>query len=296
VSDRFNIDRNLYQINAPFKQIETLTEQYRKMTSDISIAIDKINLYSKEMKKGIESFQKMTESVKDSPIFKKLSSAHNSSSFPHEIYEKIFPSSEFTKEDIKSHENVILQALKDRVPLYFDDMSIKNTFEQAIKLHADGYYLFVCRTIYPEIENVIFTEILEKDPNWLNNLSENLRTDFKRNKHFKTLLRGKPKESSVQYPLLYDKNLTIRENGFYKSHFILALCRTFNNFDVLNLPQENLTAARNLYCHGVKDKADFMDSLNSLLLLDMTLQLLKEYKDSIENQSNSTPLEVSTQK
>ncbi len=258
-----------YRINAVFTQFEKLTTSSKLPESPM---------------------QKMIDAIWNSP-------AHKCGSFPHKIYKTVFKSSDFTIEDIKNKENYILEALQERIPLYFHDMTIQNTFKQAIKLHADEYYLFVCRTIYPEIENVIFTEILKKDPDWFNNLSEGVRNNFKTHEHFKALLNiekvlredpnkpNKPKKKiGIRYPQIYDLERRISKVGFYNIHFIKALCQTFDKFDPLSLPHDNLTAKRNLYCHGVSYKADFMDSLNSLLLLDMTLQFITEYKASLKQE------------
>ena len=248
-----------------------------KNLEEISKKLEPIHSLINENLKKIQPFinlsqelQQSLQQVLKSPEINLLLSFFKSEIFEHELLVNLFPDG-FDKKILENNWNKIQISLKNRWPNSLLNVNRKERLEQIYKAQDAGSYIAVCRSVYPEIECLLREEILFKDTEFTSEFhikSEKQRSDFL-NKNFSPIKKSPYKSFGVS------DDTTLNEIGIFTGVFLWELEECFKSYDPKNNLCENskkeIKNNRHFHCHGWSQKADFIDALYALLMLDMTM-------------------------
>lgn len=254
---------NLPALKKAQESIKVIDESFKKVMSPLSDISQKIRLYDENLRKKILPISNIfalisQESLKlsQNPLFKFYSDVGKSETFEHEVFVRLFPDG-FDKTKLQNNWDRISIFLKERWPdsLMKDDRAER--MEQIYKAQDVGAYIAVCRAVYPEIEALLRDEI-----------KSNHKVSYK------SSIKGNPWG--------VDEDSAISEIGLFTASFVLELERCFESYNPKNNKSDSLENAkkiknnRHFHCHGWSQKAEFIDALNALLMLDMTMRSIDE--------------------
>lgn len=257
------------------KNLEEIGKKLEPIRSLINESLKKIQPFIKLSQEMQQSIQQVLKS----PKINLLLSFFKSGIFEHELLVNLFPDG-FDKKILENNWSEIQISLKNRWPKSLLNNDRKKRLEQIYKAQDAGAYIAVCRAVYPEIECLLREEILFKDTEFLSEFhkkSEKQRSDFL-NKNFSPIKKSPSKSFGVS------DDTALNEINIFTGAFLWELEKCFKSYDPKNNLCENskkeIKNNRHFHCHGWSQKAEFIDALYALLMLDMTMCLI----DKLNNQ------------
>lgn len=256
---------------------------------------ESIKVIDENLRKNILPILKILEPIAQksleflqSPEIKFHLDIERAETFVHEVFVKLFPDG-FDKTELQNNWDGIRIFLKERWPNSLMGEDREERLQQIYKAQDVGAYIAVCRAVYPEIECLLREELLFKNNNFL---SEFLSKEFKdkRTSFFNTSFSPIKKYPYKKFGFSDDTSLN--EVGIFTASFLDALEKSFESYDLKNNLCENsrkeIKNNRHFHCHGWSQKAEFIDALNALLILDMTMFSIDELrkKNNLNNQKN----------
>ncbi len=258
-------------------------EEIRKKLKPI---LNLANVASEKIQPLIRVSQELSQSLRQSlkrPEINLLLSFFKSEIFEHKLLIDLFPDG-FDKQILENNWNMIQISLKKRWPDSLLNVDRKERLEQIYKAQDAGAYIAVCRAIYPEIECLLREEILFKIDGFLTNFhseSEQKRKSFYDNK-FSEIKKSLYKVFGVS------DDTPFNEVDIFTASFLYELEKSFISYDPKNNLCENsikeIKNNRHFHCHGWSQKAEFIDALNALVILDITMCSI----DKLNNQQLQT--------
>ncbi len=243
------------------ESIKVIDESFKIAMRPLSDISQRIKIYDENLRKKFLPIANIFEPIArksleflQSPQFKFYLDVGKSETFEHEVFIRLF-SDGFDKNKLQNDWSRIRTFLKERWPRSLMKDEREERLEQIYKAQDVGSYIAVCRAVYPEIEALLRDEV--------------------RSNHavsYKSSIKGNPWG--------VDENATIPEIGFLTASFLLELERCFKSYDPKNNKPDSLKNSkkiknnRHFHCHGWSKKAEFIDALNALLILDMTMHAI----------------------
>lgn len=275
---------NLPALKKAQESIRVIDESFKKVISPLSDISQKIRLYDENLRKKILPISNIFEPIArksleflQSPVFKFYSDIEKSETFVHEVFVKLFPDG-FDKTKLQNNWDRIRIFLEERCPNSLMKDGRAERMEQIYKAQDVGAYIAVCRAVYPEIECLLREEFLFKDNKFLSEFhkkSEKQRSDFL-NTNFSPIKKYPHKNFG------FSDDTPLNEVGIFTASFLHALEKSFISYDPKNNLCENsikeIKNNRHFHCHGWSQKAEFIDALNALLMLDMTMLSIDELR------------------
>lgn len=275
---------NLPALMKAQESIKVIDENFKKVASPLSDIFQKIRLYDENLRKKILPISNLFEPIAQKsleflrgPEIKFYLDVTKSETFEHEVFVKILPDG-FDKTKLKNNWNRIKIFLEERWPNSLMNDDRKERLKQIYKAQDVGAYIAVCRAVYPEIECLLREEFLFKDNKFLSEFhkkSEKQRSDFL-NINFSPIKKYPYKNFG------FSDDTPLNEVGIFTASFLHALEKSFISYDPKNNLCENsikeIKNNRHFHCHGWSQKAEFIDALNALLMLDMTMRSIDELR------------------
>lgn len=191
----------------------------------------------------------------------------------HPLFVNLF-GDDFSVNDIQSRWLDIAQYLKDHFPInFFDDCDgVKDRFFQLIDCQTAGFILPVCRSAYPEVEALLRDHILMKDPDFRQSFED------KRDAQARRTFQGQKLKALILNDTaalnLFGWDELIHDIGVHLVFFRDELEKIFDHFDPLQVGENADVSLRHLHAHGYVKRVGFIDGVNALLALDLTIRLV----------------------
>lgn len=231
----------------------------------------------KPLLRKASKYQKYLENTKDQLTF--LSSIVNSKTFEHEVFFTVFGLDSFSKgfdeKDIEDNWDKIKDFLKKRWPNSLMSNNREERLEQIFKAQDAKAYIAVCRSTYPEIECLLREEILFKNYDFIKKYKLEDKNSRQLIDKELSKIKKNPNESFG-----IKEDISLHEIDICSATFLYKLVDIFESFDPKMAEEENLQNNRHFHCHGWSKKADFIDALNALLILDMTMYSINQLEKS----------------
>jgi len=249
------------------KNIEEIRKKLEPILNVANVALEKIQPFikvSQDLQQSLQQFLKK-------PEINLLLSFFKSEIFEHKLLVNLFPDG-FDKQILENNWNKIQISLKKRWPNSLLNDDRKERLEQIYRAQDAGAYIAVCRAVYPEIECLLREEFLFKDSKFLSEFyaksEKESRTKFY-NKNFSPIKKHPYKNFG------FSDDTPLNEVDIFTTSFLYELEKSFISYDPKNNLCENsikeIKNNRHFHCHGWSQKAEFIDALNALLILDMTM-------------------------
>lgn len=282
-----------------FRKFEKISSDMQAMANEFSRkneeSIKRINLHFQAFAKNteqarlrirpfLEQMQAASEKITQNQHFQLWARCKQAGLNLHPMFTELFVG-QFDQNILQKDWRKIRAYLWRRRSVVLIGSDGENRYKQLLSAQTAKAYIAVCRATYAEIESLVRDELF-KDEDFLKKYSEKNNAG-KRRRYTSSKVgnimssKGNKKSHSIWG---IDGDKSIHEVGIYTWFFVTQLEECFNSFDPddaqTNIDDsQNLNRNRHFHAHGWSKSATFIDGLNALLLLDLTMNVLGEKEE-----------------